>query len=93
MCYPSYLGRFFKKLEDDVKEIFKSIHLYEDNGIKMAKFHYKDNGKGLDEGFDIDSSRSLGWTIIKSLAAQLDGEYELFNDNGFNFVLKFPILE
>ncbi len=79
--------------EDDVKEIFKSIHLYEDNGIKMAKFHYKDNGKGLDEGFDIDSSRSLGWTIIKSLAAQLDGEYELFNDNGFNFVLKFPILE
>lgn len=79
--------------EDDVKEIFKSIHLYNDNGIRMAKFHYRDNGKGLDEGFDIDSSRSLGWTIIKSLTAQLDGEYELFNDNGFNFVLKFPILE
>lgn len=73
------------------KEIFKSIEIYFESGIKMCKYHYKDNGVGLPVGFNLDSSPSLGWQIIKSLSYQLDGEFETFNDNGFNFVLKFQI--
>ena len=79
--------------EDQNKEIYKSIKAYENKGVTMCKFHYKDNGKGLPEDFDIDSSRNLGWTIIKSLVTQLDGEYEIFNDNGFNFILEFPVIK
>ncbi len=77
--------------EDENKEIYKSLKSYEENGVKMCKFHYKDNGKGLPE--DIDSIGSLGWIIVKSLITQVDGKYEIFNDNGFNFVLKFPYIE
>ena len=65
--------------------------MIEGDGIHMCKFHYKDNGVGLPEGYDINTSRSLGWTIIKSLSSQLDGEYELFNDDGLNFTLTFPV--
>ncbi len=79
--------------EDQNKEIYKSIKAYENKGVKICKFHYKDNGKGLPDDFDIDSSRSLGWTIIKSLVTQLEGEYKIFNDNGFNFILEFPIIK
>ncbi len=78
--------------DDESKKITKTITSYEENGIKMCKYHYKDNGKGLPDDFDIDNQGTLGWTIIKSLVAQLDGEYELFSDNGFNFVLTFPII-
>ena len=78
---------------DENKLIEKSISLYVDiRGIKMCKYTYKDYGKGLPDDFDKNSNGSLGWTIIKSLVSQLDGEYEVFNDNGFNFILTFPVL-
>ena len=72
------------------KEIYTSFTKIDKNGEKYYRFHYKDNGPGLPEDFDIDSSPSLGWSIIKALSAQLDGEYKLFNKDGFNFVLEFP---
>lgn len=74
------------------EEIYKSVSKIEKDGKKYYRFHYKDNGPGLPEDFDIDSSDSLGWSIIKALSAQLDGEYELFNEDGFNFVLEFPLI-
>ncbi len=73
------------------KEICKSFQLIEEENGVYCEFKYSDNGKGLPEGYDINTSNSLGWTIIKSLSGQLDGEYMLFNDNGLNFVLKFPL--
>ncbi|MCQ2964479.1 MAG: sensor histidine kinase [archaeon] len=79
--------------EDKTKEIYKSIREYEKNGVKICEFSYKDSGKGLPDDFSIDSSKSLGWTIIKSLVTQLEGEYKIFNDNGFNFILEFPIIK
>ncbi len=72
------------------KEIFKSFHIVNDSEKDYLEFVYKDNGKGLEDDFDINSSPSLGWKIIKSFTSQLDGEYELSNDNGLKFVLRFP---
>ncbi|MCQ2965085.1 MAG: hypothetical protein MJ203_05920, partial [archaeon] len=77
---------------DKYKEIYKSINLFNDpEGKEYCEFIFKDNGRGLYEDFDINSSPSLGWTIIKSFVSQLDGEYELSNDEGLKFVLKFPL--
>lgn len=36
-------------------------------------------------------SNTLGWTIIRSLSGQLDGDYEINNEDGLSFVLTFPI--
>lgn len=74
-----------------VKKIFKSIHVYDNDGLRFCEFKYSDSGVGLLDDFDLDNVTSLGWIIIKSLIGQLDGEFELFNDNGFNLVMKFPI--
>lgn len=73
------------------KRISKSIHTYVEDGLKFCKFKYSDSGVGLPNDFELDNVTSLGWIIIKSLIGQLDGEFELFNDNGFNLIMKFPI--
>jgi two-component sensor histidine kinase len=36
-----------------------------------------DNGKGMPEGFDWHTSRSLGLSIVSSLVAELEGRFEL----------------
>ncbi len=76
---------------DGDKIIYKSLNSIEKEGKTFVRFEYKDNGVGLPEGYDISTSRSLGWTIITSLSSQLDGEYELINEEGFGFVLEFPL--
>ncbi len=73
------------------KEIFKSLNTYKKEGIEYVKCIYKDSGAGSPDDFDIDKTPSLGWMIIKSLVGQLDGEFELFNDNGLNFIFEFPL--
>lgn len=79
--------------EDSEKnQIFKSFsRIEEKNGKYKYVLHYKDNGRGLPEDLDLKKSNSLGWTIIKSLSAQLNGEFKVFNDNGYNFILSFEI--
>ena len=42
----------------------------------------KDNGIGLPEGFNVISKSSLGMTLIKGLTNQLDGNFEIKNENG-----------
>ncbi|MCQ2964037.1 MAG: sensor histidine kinase [archaeon] len=69
------------------KEIKKSLKIEN----KICEFTYKDNGQGLPECFDPKSAISLGWTIVKALTDQLDGEFETFNDNGMCFKLTFPV--
>lgn len=87
----SFKYAFSEYPEDKYKEIYKSISKYEENNVTMCKFIYKDNGIGLKDDFDMKNSNSLGSTLIHALSNQLDGDYEIYNDNGFNFVLKFPI--
>ena len=50
-----------------------------------------DNGKGLENDIDIENNPSLGLKLIKRLASQLDGTFDMEHENGLVFNLKFPI--
>ena len=50
-----------------------------------------DNGKGLPDGFDFESSTGLGMTVIKSLTQQINGEASIVSDDGAHFRIKFPL--
>ncbi len=52
---------------------------------------YQDNGNGIREDFDIETSESLGMIIIRQLVVQLGGTYEFYNDAGFVFETSFTI--
>jgi two-component sensor histidine kinase len=49
---------------------------------------YFDNGPGLPEGYDVKKGKSLGMTIIKSLAKQLGGSFSYSADDNC-FMVKF----
>jgi two-component sensor histidine kinase len=49
-----------------------------------------DNGKGLPANFDVEKSESFGLRIIKLLAEQLNGNFELTSNNGVSLTIKFP---
>lgn len=51
---------------------------------------YRDNGPGLAEDIDIKESKSLGFTIINSIAGQLDGVLQISSVDGFNAEIKIP---
>jgi len=53
--------------------------------------NYKDNGKGIPVDFDINNSLSLGMMLIKQSVIQLDGNYEISNNNGMDFKMRFKI--
>ena len=48
-----------------------------------------DNGTGLPEGFDIQSSNSLGSEIIVALVAQINGKIECKNNSGVEYTINF----
>lgn len=51
--------------------------------------NYRDNGKGMPEGFNMNSSNTLGFSLITNLVEQLDGEIAMFNNDGVNFTIMF----
>lgn len=52
-------------------------------------FHISDNGVGLPETFSMNSNKSLGMTLVKSLSIQLDAELSYWTENGTHFSLTF----
>jgi two-component sensor histidine kinase len=50
----------------------------------------EDNGIGLPQNFQIDSSDSLGMQLIQALTSQLDGNIKVFNDGGTRFEIEIP---
>jgi len=51
-----------------------------------------DNGRGLPEGFTIDTTHSLGLSIVRNLVtAQLHGTLELWTDGGTTALLQLPL--
>nr|WP_255596592.1 sensor histidine kinase [Flavobacterium potami] len=48
-----------------------------------------DNGIGLSVDFDIDTASTLGTTLIKGLAEQLDGDVSFVNTNGLTVRVAF----
>ncbi|MCQ2972655.1 MAG: sensor histidine kinase, partial [archaeon] len=87
------LKHAFDKDFNGIKEIHSKLEFKTIDSKLYCQFTYRDTGKGLPEGFDINKVNSLGMIIIKELSGQLDGEFEFFNDNGFNFKLTFPLKE
>lgn len=61
-----------------------------DNGY--VSFTISDNGKGLPENFDVETTKTLGMTLMKGLSQQIDGELLITSDNGVSLNIKFPML-
>lgn len=49
-----------------------------------------DDGVGLPDSFDIDTSDSLGMQLIKRLTAQIQGTLDVWVEEGTTFVVTFP---
>jgi two-component sensor histidine kinase/predicted hydrocarbon binding protein len=49
-----------------------------------------DNGIGLPDDLDFDNLETLGFELIDSLVAQLEGTYQVKNKKGTKFSIKFP---
>jgi two-component sensor histidine kinase len=70
----------------------------EENKIDCCKstgftLEVSDNGVGIPENFEIEGLNSLGFQLVASLVDQLDGEFDLKNDNGMKFTMKFTVTE
>jgi c-di-GMP phosphodiesterase len=83
-------------ITNSIKYAFKgiqnpSIIINIDRTDNNITFEYKDNGKGLPDEVSIDGSASLGMTLIRISVQQLNGSYQINNDNGFNFKMTFRI--
>ncbi len=66
-----------------------SIKFYRENDNKCI-LEIRDNGKGLPEGLNIETSSSLGLKLVKNLAKQIDGELYLSGEEGTAFKIIFP---
>ena len=58
-----------------------------DNG-KIC-FKYRDNGPGIPDSFDIETTDKLGIQLIHALVEQIDGDLNYRNDNGVVFEFEF----
>jgi two-component sensor histidine kinase len=50
-----------------------------------------DDGVGLPDSFDFESSTGLGMTVIKSLTSQIDADTFIIPDEGAHFRIIFPL--
>lgn len=77
----------FKHAFPDKKEGEVGITIQEDHDEVLLKVH--DNGIGYPD--DISSSSSMGMTLIETLASQLEGSFEFYNNEGAIFEIRFQI--
>jgi PAS domain S-box-containing protein len=69
-------------------EGYLSISLKElEESISMA---VRDDGVGMAKGIEIDKTRTLGLRIVKNLTEQLQGNLEIINKNGTEFIIEVP---
>jgi len=55
----------------------------------------RDDGPGLAPGFDVAKARSIGMTVLRAFAGQLDGHFTMISDSGTICRLTFraPVIE
>lgn len=70
-------------------KMWLSLYLMDDNQIKLI---VADNGSGLPDDFNLDSSNSLGMQLVNSLVNQLDGSIKINRANGTEFNIQFKEL-
>ncbi|WP_311948090.1 histidine kinase dimerization/phosphoacceptor domain -containing protein [Mucilaginibacter terrae] len=57
----------------------------------FIEMQISDNGVGLPADFDLESTKTLGITLLKGLTAQLKGTFAAENNNGLTITLRFPV--
>jgi len=57
-------------------------------GDDYYNFSISDNGIGLPEGFDFESSNTLGMVLMQGLSQQIDGEIAITSDNGVSVSIR-----
>ncbi|MCX7727221.1 MAG: sensor histidine kinase [Chitinispirillaceae bacterium] len=72
----------------EVNEPEISLQIFRDSSQKIINIHYKDNGKGFPDDFDILNSNTLGMNLIKLQVEELDGEIKVSGKNGAEFFIK-----
>jgi PAS domain S-box-containing protein len=75
----------FKQVED--KRIM--IRINELPEQSKVEIHLKDNGVGLPQEFNYEEVTSMGFTIVRTLAEQLDADINFYSDNGTHITLLF----
>ena len=68
-------------------EIKIDFHRKEDDRYVLR---VKDSGKGFSEYYDYENSESLGMQLIYNLTAQLEGEIEVRNNPGAEYIITIP---
>lgn len=59
-------------------------------GDKKLELVVKDDGVGIPEGMDFEESSSLGYQLIRIFVKQLNGEIEIFRQEGTEVRINFP---
>jgi len=67
-----------------------TIRFFKMNGGKDYYFSVADDGIGISEDVDIETSTSMGLEIVRILTQQLDGKLSLVRDGGSEFRIEFP---
>ncbi|HEY9605838.1 MAG TPA: histidine kinase dimerization/phosphoacceptor domain -containing protein, partial [Allocoleopsis sp.] len=68
-------------------EIEVKFHVTNDGLMSLI---VRDNGIGLPKDLDIETTSSLGLTLVQGLVEQLEGTLELDRDRGTEFQITFP---
>lgn len=70
------------------------IHIsLEHDGPDDLLLNISDNGIGLPEGFDTKENNSLGLDLMQGLSRQLNGSFNIENNNGVHIKVRFPIIK
>ena len=65
---------------EDIKAVDGEIQIRIVQEGDMINFKFEDNGIGLPNSFDINSSGSTGMIVVNSLIDQLEGELEILTN-------------
>lgn len=57
----------------------------------LVNLYIKDNGAGLPENFDVNTTESLGLKLVKMLTEQIDGTFKIESSNGTYTEIEFKI--
>jgi two-component sensor histidine kinase/HAMP domain-containing protein len=75
--------------ENEKGECLITMEMIDGNRIH---FRVRDNGVGISENIDIESTETLGLKLIRNLVRkQLKGEVWFKNNNGMDIVVEFPV--
>lgn len=85
------INNCFKHAFKEKKQGIVTIALRERGDF--VEVEVSDNGDGLPDDFSLDSTQSLGVTLLTVLTKQIEGELRTVSKSGSQFILTFPVAE